>query len=313
MNDELATGGTPRPAAPFSVLAAPSGAWSQLHWFCGSSKMSFGARELRLLIGIASIVLASSVQAQTPSSELVQVQTRRVEIKVDGVGDPTVIFESGFAGGLPLWTPAQDRVSKITRTLSYERAGLGQSDPGPEPRSAGQIARELHALLAARDIAPPYVLVGHSAGGLFVRVFAHLYPREIVGLVLVDPATEDDYERLRTEKSVEDLRAMGAPAALIGQWLALPETIDEARHSWPLPHVPTVVLTSGKPLGAWPLATAQDMQRWQDSHNQFAKKIPDSRHVLLQDANHMTILKEDAVAEQILETVAAARRHRNIK
>jgi pimeloyl-ACP methyl ester carboxylesterase len=196
---------------------------------------------------------------------------------------------------------------KQTLTLSYERAGLGRSDPGPNPRSAEQIARDLHALLAAKAIAPPYILVGHSAGGLFVRVFAHLYPKEVAGLVLVDPATEEDYERMQHDKSVEDLQKMGMPPGAVAQWRALPDTIDQARHSWPLPAVPVVVLTSGKPLGAWPLATAEDMQRWLESHSKLVAKIPGAKHIEIQNADHLSILKEGSVVEQITKMVDAVR------
>ena len=264
----------------------------------------------RMAIATALALLTSAVPGDAVSPELVQVGNLRVETKVEGTGNPPVILESGFTGGLFLWRPVQAEVAKQTFTLSYERAGLGRSDPGPEPRSAEQIARELHALLVAKAIAPPYILVGHSAGGLFVRVFAHMYPREIAGLVLVDPATEEDYERIGAEKSVEDLEKMGMPAGAVAQWRALPDTIQQARHSWPLPRVPTVVFTSGTPLHAWPLATADDMQRWLVSHNQLVAKIPGSKHLIIPNADHLSILKEGAVVDQITRMVDAVRAKR---
>jgi pimeloyl-ACP methyl ester carboxylesterase len=266
----------------------------------------------RLLIvaAIALALLTGSGFGDAISPELVQVGNLRVETKVDGTGGPAVIFESGFTGGLFLWGPVQSQIAKQTLTLSYERAGLGRSDPGPSPRSAEQIARELHALLAAKSIVPPYILVGHSAGGLFVRVFAHLYPKEIAGLVLVDPAMEEDYERMQREKSVEDLQKLGMPVGAVGQWRALPDTIDQTRHSWPLPAVPVVVLTSGKPLGAWPLATAEDMQRWLESHNQLVAKIPGAKHIVVPSADHLSILTEGGVVEQITEMVDGVRAKR---
>jgi pimeloyl-ACP methyl ester carboxylesterase len=241
------------------------------------------------------------------SPELVQLGDVRTEVALDGVGSPPVIFESGFTGGLFLWQPLQSEIAKHTLTLSYERAGLGRSDPRPEPRSAEEIAHELHALLAAEAIGPPYILVGHSAGGLYVRVFAHMYPREIAGLVLIDPATEEDYERMRTQKSVEELQKMGMSSGAVGQWRALPETIDQGRRSWPLPIVPTVVLTSEKPLGAWPLESSEDMQRWLDSHNRLVAKIPGSKHIVVPNTDHLSILKADAVNEQILAIIAEVR------
>ena len=135
------------------------------------------------LVVVALILLAGSVVCGAAAPELVQVGKLKVEAKIEGAGSPAVIFESGFTGGLFLWGPVQSQVGNETQTLSYERAGLGRSDLSAEPRSAERIARELHALLAAKAIAPPYILVGHSAGGLYVRIFAHMYPNEIAGLV----------------------------------------------------------------------------------------------------------------------------------
>jgi pimeloyl-ACP methyl ester carboxylesterase len=261
----------------------------------------------RLAIAMVLALLTSAVLGDAASPELIQVGNLRVESKLEGMGKPPVIFESGFTGGLFLWGPVQGQLAKQTLTLSYERAGLGRSSPGPEPRSAEQIAHELHTLLAATAIAPPYILVGHSAGGLFVRVFAHMYPKEIAGLVLIDPATEGDYERLQHDRSVEDLQKMGMPAAAVAQWSALSETIDQARHSWPLPAVPVVVLTSGKPLGSWPLASTEDMQGWLESHNKLVEKIPGAKHTILPNADHLSILKEGAVVEEIAKMVDGVR------
>jgi pimeloyl-ACP methyl ester carboxylesterase len=109
----------------------------------------------RLVIFVVTAFFSTSGVGDTVSPELDQAGNLRLETKVDGAGRPAVIFESGFTGGLFLWGPVQTEVAKQTLTLSYERAGLGRSDPGPEPRNAEQIARELHALLVANAIVPP--------------------------------------------------------------------------------------------------------------------------------------------------------------
>jgi pimeloyl-ACP methyl ester carboxylesterase len=264
----------------------------------------------RLAIAIVLALLSAAVLGDALAPELVQVGNLRLETKLEGGGNPPVILESGFTGGFYPWGPVQTEVAKQTLTLSYERAGLGRSTPGPEPRSAEQIARELHALLAAKAIAPPYILVGHSAGGLFVRVFAHLYPQEVAGLVLIDPATEEDYERIQKDKSVEDLQKMGMAAGAVAQWRALPDTIKQARNSWPLPVVPAVVFTSGTPLHSWPLATDEDMQNWLVSHDRLVAKIPGAEHIVFPRADHLSILKEDAVVAQITKMIDAERAKR---
>src|SRR5687768_4324325 len=111
---------------------------------------------------------------------------------VVGRGKPTVGLEGGTFGTNRGWEVGQPAVAEFTRVIAYDRAGLGISDPAPaEARTSAQIARELHRALRVAGVRPPYVLVGSSAGGFHIRLFAHQFPEEVVGLVLVDPAAED--------------------------------------------------------------------------------------------------------------------------
>jgi pimeloyl-ACP methyl ester carboxylesterase len=94
------------------------------------------------------------------------------------------------------WDWVQPEVAKTTRVCAYDRAGMGWSDPGPSPRDARQITNELHLLLSKANIPGPYVLVGHSAGGLYARLYADHYPNEVVGMVLLDPGHPDMATRI---------------------------------------------------------------------------------------------------------------------
>jgi pimeloyl-ACP methyl ester carboxylesterase len=113
-----------------------------------------------------------------------------------GAETPTVILESGL--GVPAlgWALVQPDLAKLTRVCSYDRAGYGWSDPSPNPRTADDIVRELHTALQNAQVPPPYILVGHSFGGLLVRVYAARYPSEVVGVVLVDASHEEEDARL---------------------------------------------------------------------------------------------------------------------
>jgi hypothetical protein len=237
-----------------------------------------------------------------------------LEARVKGTGNPAVVFETGFTGGIPLYWKLQDRISEHTRTLVYERAGLGRSDPGPQPRTAEQMARDLHSLLAALDIRPPIVLVGHSAGGLFMRVFAHDYPAEVAAMVFIDPATEASYERMR-QSSPKDWQTMETklPAGLSRQWVALPASLDEARSAWPLPPIPYVLITATKPLGEWGLKSREDMEAWHKEHQALLAHLPSITitHIILPEADHLSVLKEPAVAKAILDTVERVRTRRS--
>ena len=110
----------------------------------------------------------------------------------DAVG-PSVIFESGIGATSQNWAKIQDSVSQFAHTVSYDRLGLGWSTPAVSERIPSKVVEELRAMLQAADIAPPYLLVGHSFGGLVVRYFAARYPDEVVGAVLVDAMRTDEW------------------------------------------------------------------------------------------------------------------------
>jgi pimeloyl-ACP methyl ester carboxylesterase len=131
---------------------------------------------------------------------LVQAGSMRMNIDCSGSGSPTVILESGSGGPSIDWLLVQPEVAKFARVCSYDRAGYGWSDSGPEPRSSLQIAHELKQLLQAADEKGRYVLVGHSMGGYDVRAYAGQYPNNVVGMVLVDASHED--QDLRAPESI---------------------------------------------------------------------------------------------------------------
>lgn len=125
----------------------------------------------------------------------VDIGGRSLNIYCAGQGSPAVILESGAGAPGYSWMAVQPQVAQFTRVCWYDRAGYGWSDPGPYPRSSRAIANDLHDLLHAAAIPPPYVLVGASFGGFNVRVYNGLYPEEVAGVVLVDAAHEDESAR----------------------------------------------------------------------------------------------------------------------
>jgi pimeloyl-ACP methyl ester carboxylesterase len=146
---------------------------------------------------------------------------RQLYLSEQGEGTPTVIFESGIGATSQNWTWLQREVSRFTRTITYDRCGLGWSTPSPSPRIPSNIVRELHTLLKRAGIPPPYLLIGHSFGGLVVQRFAADHPSEVAGLILIDPMRPHEWPPFSDAQRVEIRRglllsAIGAPLARFG-------------------------------------------------------------------------------------------------
>ena len=157
------------------------------------------ARLAAALAAAAVVVPAVAAEAQYPPGMLVGVGLHRLHIHCTGHGSPSVVFESGLGGTSLDWARVQPEVARFTRACSYDRAGYGWSERGPEPRHADRIAAELDRLLLHANVPPPYVLVGHSFGGLAVRLLAARKERRAVaGLVLVDATHEHQFQRMES-------------------------------------------------------------------------------------------------------------------
>ena len=156
-----------------------------------------------------------------PPGRLIDVGGFNLHVDCSGEGRPTVIFDAALGGSSVGWSLVQPKVAEFARACAYDRAGLGWSEAGPMPRTAGRMADELRALLDRADIEPPYVMVGHSFGTIVARLFAARHRKEVVGLVLVDPAFPEDWftpnadERRRMRRGVRLCR-YGAGAARLG-------------------------------------------------------------------------------------------------
>jgi pimeloyl-ACP methyl ester carboxylesterase len=153
---------------------------------------------LGLIIGLAvigasyeAIMAAGDATRYPPAGQLVDVGGYRLHLHCVGEGSPTVIMEAGGGGNILHWMLVQPAIAQSTRVCAYDRAGMGWSEPGPLPRTPQRIVAELHTLLTNAGIPGPYILVGHSIGGKYVRLYASQYPQDVAGLVLVDGRHEE--------------------------------------------------------------------------------------------------------------------------
>ena len=141
---------------------------------------------------------------------LVDVGGYRLRVQCLGSGEPTVVMDSGLDADRYTWGIVPGNVSRFARVCTYDRAGIGESDAGAHPRTSQQIVQEFDRLLKNAKIPSPYILVGHSFGGINMRLYASQHPDTIVGLVLVDASQEDQFERsvkfMTPDEQAEDLQ-----------------------------------------------------------------------------------------------------------
>src|SRR5215217_6634188 len=152
---------------------------------------------VRLALGVAgaiyqAIATERAERADPPPGEMVDVGGYSLHSNCVGQGSPTVLLDAGSGEFSAQWVRVQREVSDTMRVCAYDRAGMGWSEMGPQPRDAKQITSELHTLLSKAGIEGPYVLAGHSFGGMYMQTYTARYPDEVAGLVLVDSSTEPD-------------------------------------------------------------------------------------------------------------------------
>lgn len=224
---------------------------------------------------------------------------RRLRINCSGMnvaGGPTVVLESGAGSDSSVWNRVQAEVAKFARVCAYDRAGLGGSDPVSKPRTIVALTEDLHVLLANAKVSGPYVLVAHSLGGILARLYASYYPAEVVGMVLVDSAHEDEPDRglalIPRETFKEMLKKLG-PEDLVPRSA---EQIDGCSikavmnaldwHS----DIPLVVLTQGIPYGpdmvAVPSIAPNAYQLHLALQRDLVRRSPKGRQIIAKKSGH---------------------------
>jgi pimeloyl-ACP methyl ester carboxylesterase len=242
-----------------------------------------GSRVSRCTAGLAGLLFSVIAFATIPAAS-----SPKHKVHIEGTGTATVIFEAGLGDTLEIWHEVQPRIAEnCARTLAYNRAGYVGSEPAPGRRDSANIVAELREELQRHGIRPPYVLVGHSIGGLYMQYFARNYPDEIEGLVLVDSTHWN--QSLRMDPDASGPWTKRRQVTLFMPWIVRREFTDsqqageQVRESPHVRYVPTIVLSSTRaPLGETPAsrAIAASMQE------EIAADFPLAKHVRVDDSGH---------------------------
>ena len=230
----------------------------------------------------------------------------------EGHGSPTVIFEAGLGSDVHVWDQVQPAVAQSTQACAYDRANAGQSDQRPATLkvSAQQLARDLHALLVNANLPGPYVLVGHSLGGLFVQMYACQYPQEVAGIVLVDSTHPEQAMRLAAALGPEYSRQarQGFPVEGItyDDVLAMQAQVEAVRSRFP--DVPLVVLVRSRYTSSQFWTAAQFQQVWMGLQTDLSKRSSRGKLVVAQNSSHdIPNDRPDLVISSIHEVIRTVR------
>jgi len=211
-----------------------------------------------------------------PPGLLVHVDGRQIHLQVLGAesGGPTVVLEAGMGSFSPNWYWVQQELAPTVRSVAYDRAGLGWSRRSRRPRDAQTIAVELRNALREAGIEPPYVLAGHSFGGLPVRAFADLYPDLTAGLILVDASHPDQWVRWPTPYAARILEVSQRILGWLG-WFGLLRALHLARGiSAGLPARQAAELRAGAALPGFAATEAAQIRSWSVSREQLNAAAP---------------------------------------
>jgi len=257
------------------------------------------------------------VAPQAITDGMVDVGGVSLHIHCVGEGTPVVVLEAGLGNDATTWRETQPEIARFTRACAYNRAGTGYSGPAAKPHTSRQIGRELHALLSGAHIAGPYVLVGHSFGGLNVRMFASEHPNDVAGMVLVDASSEDQDTRifgLLPEDQRKSMRATFGVASEGIDFDAFVGSMAEVRASnRALGDKPLVVLTRGRaearadfPAELRPKAESA----WQGMQAELPRLSTNSVHVVVANSGHFVHHDAPRMFVAAVRTVVdAARAH----
>jgi pimeloyl-ACP methyl ester carboxylesterase len=269
---------------------------------------------------------------------LISVGNHRLHLLCKGSAGPAVVIEQGAGELSKFWWPVQDEIAKFAQVCTYDRAGYSWSEPGPLGQTVEDRTRELHTLLSKAGVQGPFILVAHSYGGLMVRAYAHEYPGQVAGLVLVDTPDEssifqqevlDFYSKARVMQQVVGFVTRFGVPRLLSHWIPLdrfgfwltkpseyaavcddlaslervPAPMRASKSAGSLGSLPVIVITHGQPFPG-PFAVLE--KNWSEGQARLAALSTDSVLMVAKDSNHMIQQDEPALVVDAIRRMHSA-------
>ena len=268
---------------------------------------SLARRRLLRALAVSLTVPVLAGCTSLPGSQVQRVNGHGVELALSRHGGVPVVFENGLGGQMTWWRDVLAELARDTTTLAYNRPGYGQSSPTDMPRDGQHVVEELRALLRAQHLNPPYVLVGHSLGGLYMQLFARRYPQETLALVLVDsthPRQLDGEGALEKRALiVRGLLRVVATGTAREELRLLPDTGQQVLALPAPPDTPVFVLSAAKPLAEHSAAADDANAKRRD----IARLYPSAQQVWVDSGHAMPLEKPDAIVAAVRQALALRR------
>jgi pimeloyl-ACP methyl ester carboxylesterase len=303
----------PRPREALAIVQNAAGSR-------GAVPIGVTASQPALIEALGGEIAPPTIVARGRFSGWFDVGGRRLFLRCTGHKRPTVVFEGGLSSD---WYQLQNQLAPFTRVCSWDHPGgpRSRSDPAPGPRTARDVVADLHALLAVARVPGPYVLAGHSNGGLYAQLYASTHPDQVAGLVLIDAVHSAYHQRrlamLKPLLPPQVWEALRQEAMTVPHRLIDPEQVDiwtserQVRHALrrsPLRPMPLVVLAHGRPDDPAAPFVEQDERLWRELQRELARLVPGGRLVVATHSGHNIHLEQpQLVLEAIHDVVRAVR------
>ncbi len=249
--------------------------------------------------------------SETEMAALIDIGGRGLYRAEQGAGGPTVVLEAGLGDSGATWSGIIPAIGSFARVVSYDRANAnaGASDPAVMPRTAADAVADLHALLHTAGTPGPFVLVGHSIGGIFARLFASSYPDEVAGLVLIDSAHEEQDERRRDMVPADLFATEQQMINSNEEGIDIAASFDEMRAANPFRPMPLIVISAGQDdptryPAEWPMEAEALLH--DELQRDLAALVPGGRHIVAKQSGHYIQQSQpDVIVTAIREVVQA--------